>query len=107
MNEENSPRAPPRERDRERGPYRLKVPPGGRTGHRAYRLALEGRIPAEALETRLRWRLVAELHRAGLNDVQVGEWTLLSAYTAGRIRSSMGLKPNRKSSSEGSQTPRG
>jgi hypothetical protein len=88
-------------------PRRLRAPPERRTGHRAYRLALEGRLPAEALSTTLRWRLVAELHRAGLSDVQIAEWTLLSTYTAGRIRSSMGLKPNRKSSSEGSQTPRG
>lgn len=103
MNEENSSRAPPPNRGGERRPYRLTAPPERRTGHRAYRLALEGRLPAEALSRPLRWRLVAELHRAGLSDCQIASWTLQSSYTTSRIRQGLGLQPNRHPCAEGDQ----
>lgn len=71
-------------------------PPERRGEWRAYVAAREGDLPAEALPTHLRWLLVAELHRAGLSDVEIAEVTRLSTYTAGRIRARMGLKPNHK-----------
>jgi hypothetical protein len=59
-----------------------------------YLRAYDGQLPAEALPTRLRWRLVAELHRAGWSDQQIAELTKLTEYTTARIRAGMGLKPN-------------
>lgn len=56
-----------------------------------YALARAGREPAEALTGRDRWRLVAELHRAGLSDVEVAAWTRMTTYTAARIRGDMAL----------------
>jgi hypothetical protein len=56
----------------------------------AYASAARGHLPAEALPTRLRWRLVAALHRMGWTDVEVAEWTRMTPYTAGRIREGMG-----------------
>lgn len=70
-------------------------PPERRGEWAAYRAAREGDLPAEALPTHLRWRLVAELHRAGLGDVEIAELTRLSTFTTARIRAGMGLRPNR------------
>jgi hypothetical protein len=57
-------------------------------------------MPAEALPTHLRWRLVAELHGRGLTDVEIAEWTLMTTYTTARIRDSIGLRPNRPRAEE-------
>lgn len=74
---------------------RRRGPPSGRRSDRVlYRQARDGELPAEALPTRLRWRLVAELHAAGWSDSEIAEWTLESSYTVARIREGMGLKPN-------------
>lgn len=60
-----------------------------------YRLAVQGLIPAEALPTHLRWRLICDLHRLGLTDSEIGEHTATTEYTVRRIRTGMGLSPNR------------
>lgn len=66
--------------------------PLARRGERdLYRKAAAGLIPAEALPTHLRWRLVADLHRAGLTDVEIAEHTAMTTYTTCRIREGMGL----------------
>ncbi len=64
-----------------------------------YAMARAGREPAEALTGRDRWRLVAELHRAGLSDVEVAAWTRMTLYTTARIRTDMGLSRVAPSSS--------
>lgn len=56
-----------------------------------YAMAFAGREPAEALTTRDRWRLVAELHRTGLTDVEVAAHTRMTTHTAARIRNAMSL----------------
>lgn len=65
--------------------------PRGRT----YQLARDGEIPAEALPTPLRWRLVSELHADGWTDTDIAAWTRMTTYTTARIRDGMGLAPNR------------
>jgi hypothetical protein len=64
---------------------------------RLYRDALVGREPAEALPTRHRHRLVAELHSDGLTDHEIAAHTRMTTYTAARIRAEIGLLPNRPS----------
>lgn len=72
----------------------------GRGERELFRQAVAGLLPAEALPTHLRWRLVADLHRAGLTDVEIAERTLMSTYTACRIREGMSLRVNRPRAEE-------
>ena len=66
--------------------------PLARRGEREmYRQAKTGFIPAEALPTHLRWRLVADLHREGWTDVEIAEHTAMTTYTTCRIREAMQL----------------
>ncbi len=51
-----------------------------------YRAALDGREPAEALTTRDRARLVAELTAAGWSVPDIAEHTRQTTYTTARIR---------------------
>lgn len=70
--------------------------PFARRGERElYRQAKSGLLPAEALPTHLRWRLVTDLHHDGWTDVEIAEWTAMSTYTTCRIREAMGLSINR------------
>jgi hypothetical protein len=57
-------------------------------------------MPAEALPTHLRWRLIADLHREGWTDVEIAEQTAMSTYTTCRIREGMGLQMNRPRAEE-------
>lgn len=82
---------------------RLRAAPEQRGHSRHYTAARNGELPAEALPTRLRWRLVAELHATGWTDLDIAQWTRMSTYTAARIREGMGLRPNRRRP-EGSDT---
>lgn len=59
-----------------------------------FRLAKNGLIPAEALPTKLRGLLVAELHEDGFTDVEIAERTRMTTYTTARIRARLGLVPN-------------
>lgn len=52
---------------------------------------LAGDLPAEALHTEDRERLVRQLWRAGWTDVEVAVYTRLTTYTAARIRARLGL----------------
>lgn len=54
-----------------------------------------GDIPAEALPTEDRERLVRQLWRAGWTDVEVATHTRMSTYTTGRIRERLGLPAHR------------
>lgn len=67
------------------------------TWRQHYREALAGHLPAEALPTHARARLVAALHRAGLTDTEVAAHTRQTTYTAARIRNRLGLPPNQPS----------
>jgi hypothetical protein len=73
----------------------LRVYRGAR--RRAYLEARSGVLPAEALTQEQRWRLVAELHRAGWTDREIAEHTFMTTYTAARIREGMHLAPNQPS----------
>lgn len=64
-----------------------------------YRAALAGDLPAEALPTHVRARLVADLHRHGWSDLQIADHTRQTLYTTARIRYRLGLAPNRPSTS--------
>jgi hypothetical protein len=72
-----------------------RAPPERRGERSDYVAARNGQLPAEALPTHLRWRLVAELNKAGWTDDEIADRTRMTAYTAGRIREGMGLAPNR------------
>jgi hypothetical protein len=63
---------------------------------REFLAVLRGDIPAEALPTRLRHRLVYELHTSGLTDGEIADATQMTWYTAARIREELGLRPNRR-----------
>lgn len=63
-------------------------------GQEQFYLAKNGLLPAEALPTRVRGQLVAELHEDGFTDVQIAERTHMTTYTAARIRAALGLVPN-------------
>lgn len=78
-----------------RPPRAPPPPPLMRRVREDYLGAYYGHVPAEALPTHLRWRLVAQLHHAGWTDRQIAELTKLTEYTTARIRTGMGLKPNR------------
>jgi hypothetical protein len=60
----------------------------------AWRLALNGDWPAEALSTADRARLVRILHKRGWTDVEIAVHTRMTTYTTGRIRARLGLAPN-------------
>jgi len=60
-----------------------------------YRDALDGLEPAEALATRDRENLIAELHGRRWTDVEIGEYTRTTLYTVARIRDRLGLSANR------------
>lgn len=53
-------------------------------------------VVADGLAQHNRHALVRRLHRAGHTDVEIAELTLMTTYTASRIRNSLGLKPNRR-----------
>lgn len=73
-------------------PRRKPINPGHRL---LYHAAVNGRVPAEALPTHLRWQLVADLHRRGWTDLEIAVHTFMTTYTTARIRESLGLRPNR------------
>lgn len=81
---------------------RLRARPETRSHSRHYAAARDGELPADALPTRQRWRLVAELHAYGWTDSDIAEWTRMTTYTSARIREGMGLAPNKRP--EGSET---
>ncbi len=60
-----------------------------------YRRCLDGHEPAESLSSYDRQRLLLTLHNRGWTDVQIAEHTRMTTYTTGRIRSLIGLRPNR------------
>jgi hypothetical protein len=59
-----------------------------------YAGCLSGQLPAEALSTADRDRLVRLLHRRGWTDTQIAVHTSMTTYTTVRIRSRLGLSPN-------------
>lgn len=59
----------------------------------AFRLAVTGELPADALDTHDREQLVGELWRHGWTDREIAEHTLMSTYTTARIRTRLGLDP--------------
>jgi len=59
-----------------------------------YRLALEGREPAEALTTRDRRLLVRALWKNGLPDVAIAAHTAMTLATTARIRDALELAPH-------------
>lgn len=61
-----------------------------------FRAALDGRVPAEALDQPWRDRLVTRLHRRGWTDMDIAAWTRTTTYTIARIRGRLGLTPNRR-----------
>lgn len=61
-----------------------------------YRACVAGTVPAEALPTRLRERLVDELVRHGWTDIEIAAHTRMTTYTTARIRDALGLEPNQK-----------
>ena len=61
----------------------------------ALRLALAGQIPADALTTEDRQRLVTAFHKHGWTDVEVASYTRMSTYTTARIRERLGLAANK------------
>lgn len=64
----------------------------------AWRLALLGDWPAEALSTVDRAQLVRILHGRGWTDVEIAAHTLMTTYTTGRIRARLGLAPHKTDS---------
>lgn len=61
------------------------------TRRRLLALCLAGKMPAEALDTADRERLVRKLWAAGMTDVEIATHTHLTTYTAARIRNRLGL----------------
>ncbi|MGI8310698.1 hypothetical protein [Saccharopolyspora hattusasensis] len=62
------------------------------------RRCLSGELVAEELSTSARELVVAWLHARGCTDVQIAERCRMTTYTAGRIRSRLGLPSHRVSS---------
>jgi DNA-binding NarL/FixJ family response regulator len=60
----------------------------------AWRLALDGQLPADALQTTDRQTLVLVLHQRGWSDVEIATHTRMSTYTTARIRERIKLAPN-------------
>lgn len=58
-----------------------------------YQRALAGELPAEALTTVERERLVTVLWDAGWSDTDIADWTRMTEYTTARIRTRLGLRP--------------
>jgi hypothetical protein len=75
---------------------RVSTGPGVRplTNTAAYKHALAGALPADALETACRERLVTTLTRRGWTDTEIACWTRMTTYTTARIRSRLGLAAN-------------
>jgi hypothetical protein len=61
----------------------------------AWRLALDGDLPADALSTVDRRALVLVLHNCGWTDVEIASHTRMSTYTTARIREGLGLAGNK------------
>lgn len=61
----------------------------------AWRLALDGDLPADALSTLDRHALVLVLHNRGWTDVEIASHTRMSTYTTARIREGLGLAANK------------
>lgn len=59
-----------------------------------YRLCLAGREPAEVLNGRQRYLLLAELHALGWTDLDIAIHTRWTVYTVARIRDGLGLAAN-------------
>ncbi|GAB3670460.1 hypothetical protein GCM10027597_01770 [Saccharopolyspora tripterygii] len=68
--------------------------PTARSPQRRWRACCRGELPAEALSTRDREDLVAELHTRGWTDAQIALHTRMSLYTTARIRDRIGRDPN-------------
>jgi DNA-binding NarL/FixJ family response regulator len=66
-----------------------------RSGAALWIACIAGREPAEALDTRDREDLVAELVGRGWSDAEIAVLTRMSTYTTARIRSWLGLPANR------------
>lgn len=60
----------------------------------AWRLALAGEWPADALSTLDRQALVLVLHQRGWCDVEIASHTRMTTYTTARIRARLGLAVN-------------
>lgn len=60
-----------------------------------YTRALAGELPAEALPTGERERLVGELHALGWSDDEIADHTRQTTYTTARIRARLGLRAHR------------
>jgi hypothetical protein len=72
------------------------VPKPAKVQNRAtYDLALSGEIPAEVLPLKERDLLFAELHTAGMTDLEISEHTRTTIFvTRYRILDRLGLPPN-------------
>ena len=68
--------------------------PTARSPQRRWRACCRGELPAEALTTRDREDLVAELHARRWTDVQIATHCRMTSYTVSRIRDRIGLEPN-------------
>lgn len=80
-----------------RRPHRLRAPHDHLDPHAARRRVAEclaGRMPAEALPTRDRARLVGQLVLGGWTDVEIAARLQQSTYTTARIRAGLALAPN-------------
>jgi len=76
---------------------RLTAPPARperRSDVGRWRACCAGELPAEALSTRDREDLLAELHGLGWTDREIAEHTRLSTYTTARLLDRLGLAPN-------------
>ncbi|RZQ59820.1 hypothetical protein [Amycolatopsis suaedae] len=58
-----------------------------------YDLARRGELPAEALDTKDRSRLFAELWERGWTDAEIGVHTKTTTFTVARVRERLGLAP--------------
>lgn len=70
------------------------APPDQRSRFDRWRSCCAGTMPAEALSTRDREDLVAELHGLGWTDHQIAEHIHASTYTTIRILERLELAPN-------------
>lgn len=60
----------------------------------AWRLALDGDLPADALSPLDRRSLVLVLHGYGWTDVEIAAHTRMTTYTTARIREALNLAAN-------------
>lgn len=70
------------------------APPGQRSNSGRWRACCAGELPAEALSTRDREDLLAELHERGWTDFEIAEHTRMSTYTTARVLDRLGLASN-------------